>query len=35
MLGLGENPDTDLHVTFGFNGRTYSCAGTTSPQATR
>ncbi|WP_346137258.1 hypothetical protein [Lentzea roselyniae] len=34
-LGLGENPDTDLHVTFIFNGSTYSCANTTSPPQTR
>ncbi len=35
MLGLGDNPDTDLHVTFVFNGGTYSCANTTSPAQTR
>lgn len=35
FLGLGDNPDTDLHVTFVFNGGTYSCANTTSPTQTR
>lgn len=35
MLGLGENPDTDLFVAFHFNGGTYSCANTTSPPQTR
>ncbi|MGW6445472.1 hypothetical protein [Lentzea sp. NPDC055074] len=32
MLGLGENPDTDLHVTFVFkDGKALSCASVVEP----
>lgn len=35
-LGIGENPDTDLHVTFVFKGGgAFSCANTTVPPSYR
>ena len=35
-LGIGENPDTDLHVTFVFkDGGAFGCANTTVPPSYR